>query len=184
MNTADSLFEGEKRPIFEAGRAVDAKYSFRKQGAEIIRKLKSLVGAYLAAEERKAKEEAERLRQEALKRAEEERAAREAELKRLQDEDPTMALLKKDELERQPEIPLDVPPQPIKVRAGGGVGTKIGLKTVYTAQIVDYKVALRHFSTHPNVKALIQDLANGVVRATKGSQEIPGVKVIEERKAA
>jgi hypothetical protein len=184
MGTADELFEIEKKPIREAGLAVDAKYAFRKQGAEVIKKLKSLIGFFLAAEEKKAKAEAERKRQEEIKKAEEEKAAREAELKKLEAEDPALAMLQREELMQQPEMPLPAPAQPVKMRAGGGVGSKIGLKTVYSAEIVDYKAALLHFAGHPNIKALIQDLANGVVRATKGTQEIPGVRVVEERKAA
>ena len=184
MNTADDLFDAEKKPIREAGLAVDAKYSFRKQGAEVIKALKKLVGAYLAAEERKAQEEAEKKRQAEIKKIEEERAAREAELKKLEAEDPALANLHRAELAKEPELPISAPSQPIKMRAGGGVGPKVGLKTVYRAEITDYTLALAHFSEYGQVKALIQDLASGVVRATKGAQEIPGVRVVQNREAA
>lgn len=167
---ADDLFEEEKKPILDAGRAVDAKFKFRVAVAEAVRKLKDMAGAFMAAEERRIEAEA--------KAARETEAARiAAERKELEDQDPALA-----HVTPQEELPLAAPKP--KVQAGGGVGPKLGLKSVWTGTVTDYDKALAHFKDHPQVRALIADLVQGVARATKGTVEIPGVEIKEERRAA
>ena len=54
------------------------------------------------------------------------------------------------------------------------------LKTFKYAQIEDYETALSFFKESPDIKNLVQDLANRAVRA---GITVPGTKVIEEQKA-
>lgn len=183
LSDADDLFEDEKKPIREQAAAVDAKYIFRKKNlADVVRKLKGLVGVFMAAEERRLKAEAERERLEALKKAEEERAAREAELKKLEEQDVTLAHLVREEMPTEAAPPPR--PQLIKVQGGGGVGPKIGLKSVWRAEITDYDAVLNYLKERQVVRDLIQDLIHGELRATKGQSQIPGIRIFEERVAA
>jgi hypothetical protein len=165
---ADDLFKGEKKPIVDAGRTVDAKFKFREAIAETVKKLKAMAGAFMAAEERRLAAEALKAREEAAARIAEDR-------KRLEAQDPALA-----HITPQEELPL-VAPKP-KVQAGGGAGAKLGLKSVWTATIVNYELTLKHFGEHPLIRALIADLANGVARSGKGTIQIPGVEIKEERK--
>ena len=167
---ADDLFKGEKGPIVTAGKAVDAKFKFREAVAETVKKLKAMAGAFMAAEERRLEAEAREKRNAEIAKAA-------AERKIVEGQDIALAAL---------DLLSDLPPKPqsVKVQAGGGNGSKLGLKSVWTGTVTDYDAALQHFKNHPQVKALIADLANGLARSTKGTMEIPGVEVKEERKAA
>lgn len=177
---ADDLFEAEKAPIRVKANAIDEKYRFRDA-------VKSVADRLRKAYERFAKAEEDRLRAEAQKKFEAERAALEAARKAAEEaqakllrEDPIAALT--SEPEPLPELPLA--PEPVKVQIGGGFGRKAGLKTDWLAQVEDYAAATSHFADHPDVKALIEKLATKAVKAAKGAISIPGVKVVEERRAA
>jgi hypothetical protein len=177
---ADEMFEAEKAPIRALGSAVDEKYRFRSAVKSIADRLRRAYESFAKAEEA-------RLRAEAQKKFEAERAAAEAARKvaeeaqaKLLREDPIAALTSTPE--PLPELPLA--PEPVKVQIGGGFGRKAGLKTEWVAQIDDYAAATTHFADHPDVKALIEKLATKAVKAAKGAIVIPGVKVIEDRRAA
>ena len=86
------------------------------------------------------------------------------------------------EPEPLPELPLA--PAPAKVQAGGGTGRKAGLKTGCVAVIEDYAAALKHFEHHADVRAAVGKLVRADVRLNKAQSKIPGVKVVEERRAA
>lgn len=60
----------------------------------------------------------------------------------------------------------------------GTRGRAMTLKATKRAEIVDYKETLQFFSESPDVKALVQDLAN---RAVRSGVTVPGTKVIEEK---
>jgi len=81
-----------------------------------------------------------------------------------------------------PELPLG--PEPVRVQAGGGVGRKAGLKTVWIPVIEDYKLVLDYYSEHPDIRAAVDKLVNHVVRDAKGAIVIPGVKITQDRKVA
>jgi hypothetical protein len=177
---ADAMFDAEKEPIRRKATAVDEKYRFRAAIESVATRLRK-------AYERFAKAEEDRLRAEAQKKFEAERAA--AEMARKAAEAAQAKLLREDPIaaytsppDPLPELPLA--PEPVKVQIGGGFGRKAGLKTEWVAQVEDYAAATAHFSEHPDMKALVDKLASKAVKAAKGVITIPGVKVIEDRRAA
>lgn len=66
-------------------------------------------------------------------------------------------------------------------RAGGATGKRASLRTQRRAVIEDYPAALQFFAEHPEVKELVQRLANKVA-AVNGT--VPGVKISTEQVAA
>ncbi len=172
---AEAQRKNEKQPHLDAGKEVDTKYSELKSCADNAgQKLKSELTKFLAAEERKHKEEQRKLEEQARKEAEEEREKLEKEAAKSQQniQVPTVEELVK-------------PIAPVKVNAGGGLGNKkVSLRTNYKAEITDYPKALQHFADHTEVKELILKLANRIVRTEKENANIPGVSVKEVKKAA
>lgn len=177
---ADAMHKAEKAPILAAGEAVETKFGFRKIAKTFADALKSVYEKFAVAEE-------DRLRKEAQARFEVERRAaeiarREVEMQRekLRRDNPIQALTTPE-----PELP-EIPhaPDAVKVNVGGGIGRAAGLKSVWVAQIEDYDLALHHFKNSPDIREALEKLVNAVVRAQKGAAEIPGVKVLEQRKAA
>jgi hypothetical protein len=59
-------------------------------------------------------------------------------------------------------------------------GRAISLKTLKRAEIVNYDEVLQFFKESPDVKGLVQDLANRAVRA---GVVVPGTNVVEEQQA-
>ena len=178
--TADAMHKSEKQPHLDAGRAVDDTYRFRESLDALSKRLNRLFTSIAAAEEA-------RLQAEAQKKFEEERAAAIAERQWIEAEraekmkiDPISALT-----DPEPELPI-IPSKPneVKVRVGGGIGRAAGLKTVYESEIIDYKATLAHFATHTDIVAAVEKLVKAAVRVTKNETNIPGVKVVEKRKAA
>lgn len=62
----------------------------------------------------------------------------------------------------------------------GTRGRAMTLRSTKYAEIVNYEETLKFFSESPDVKGLVQDLANRAVRA---GVTVPGTNVIEERQA-
>ena len=167
---ADAMFGVEKAPLIEASRACDAKWSFRKSVADVAERLRKVYGRFLAAEEA-------RLKAEAAAKLKAERERIEAERKAKLADDPVAALT-----EPEPQLPLL--PEPVKVQAGGGVGRRAGLKTVWVPTVTDYGAAAMFFINHPDLKAEVDRLVKHAVKDAKGSIVIPGVTINEDREAA
>ena len=177
---ADAMFTAEKEPHLEAGRAVDEKFRFRETVAKIATSLKGIFGKFMAAEEARQKAEAQKKYQAELAKADAERKRIEAERERLMQNDPIAALTSPEP--EMPELPLA--PAPVKVQTGGGIGNRAGLKSVWTPIIEDYDAALQHLKNAPDIIDALEKVVNAIVKAQKGSTSIPGVKVVEQRKAA
>ena len=167
---ADGMFKVEKAPLLEASRACDAKWSFRSATAGVAERLRKLYGRWAADEER-------RLHAEAAAKLKTETARIEAERKAKLADDPVGALT-----DPEPQLPL-LPDLP-KVQVGGGVGRRAGLKTVWVPTVNDYLAAAGYFAEHPDFKSAIDKLVNHAVRDSKGTLQIPGVTVTQERVAA
>lgn len=160
---AEKAHKEEKAPILEQERLVDAKWQPAfKSAKDTTKLLKDAAGVYMAAEE------------ERLLKIERERVA--AERARIEAERAKAVALNQP----PPPTPVTVVPRTIKVQAGGARGSKMGLKTVRIAVVVDYEKAWAAFRDHADMKALVQDLAN---RSARLGAEIPGVEVREERRA-
>ncbi len=176
----DAMHKAEKQRHLDASRAVDTKFDFRKAVATVADRLRDVFTAFMRAEETRQRAEAQKRFEEERRKAEEARKAAEEERNRLQNEDPTLALL--TEPQPLPELPLA--PEPVKVQVGGGFGRKAGLKTLYLGRIVDWQKDLHHFSGHQQVRDVLQKLVDADVRLNKAQCTIPGVEVLEERVAA
>lgn len=177
--TADENRESEKRPHLAASRAVDAKFKpLTEAAATGSSRLRSAFETFMREEENRLRREAQAKFEAERKAAEEERARIETERAEKYKSDPIAALT-----EDEPELPV-VPTAPaeVRVQAGGGVGRKAGLKSVFVATLTNYDAALKHFAKNEKVRDLIQKLGDAAVR--NGDREIPGFTVTEERRAA
>ena len=177
---ADVLHKAEKQPHLDAGRAVDAKFEFRKAVASVADRLRDVFTAFMRAEEARQRAEAQERFEDERRMAEEARQAAEEERRRLEQKDPTLSFI--TEPQPLPELPLA--PEPVKVQVGGGLGRKAGLKSFYVGTIVDWPKVLQHFAGHTQIRDLLQKLVDADVRLHKSQCSIPGVEVREERVAA
>jgi hypothetical protein len=178
---ADAMFEEEKEPIRKAGKAIDDKFGFRKNIEAASKALKGIFEAWMKAEEARRKAEAQKKFEEELAKAEAARKEAEEARKALEAEDPILAAI----TEPEPVIELPKAPAPVsKIQVGGGTGRRAGLKDVYEGVIEDWAAAAAHYSTHPDVQAIVQKLANADARNSKGTAQVPGVRMHQDRKAA
>lgn len=180
IKEADGLHEVEKRPILDAGKVVDDKFRFRASAKVLCERLRSRYETFMKTEEDRLKKEAAAKFQAEQERIRKERERIEAEAKKQMADDP-IAALTTDPVE-MPELPLA--PEPVKVQAGGGVGRKAGLKTVYLGEITDLKAVVEHFIGHSDLKELIDKLVARAVKTGGATTKIPGVTVKEDRRAA
>lgn len=177
---ADDMFKEEKKPLLEATRLCDDKYQFRGGLKVLSERLRSRYQTFLRQEEERLRQEAEAKYKAEQERVRKERERIEAERAKLMQDDPIQALTSPE-----PELPLaPLPPEIPKVQAGGGVGRKAGLKTVWHSQIVDYDAAFAHFSKHPDLRAELERLVKHAVRDSKGTAILPGVVITPERVAS
>lgn len=177
---ADAMHKDEKAPVLEAERKIEAKFAFRKTVSAIADKLRLQFGHWMAAEERRQREATQRefeAKQAAVK-AEQERISA-AFVAKVRD-DPVAALTDPNPV--LPEMPTA--PEPVRIQAGGGFGRRSGLRSEWVGVVEDHKQALTYFAEHPDVVALVAKLVKKAVKDSKGAVKIPGVKVVEDRKAA
>ena len=174
---ADQIRETEKAPHLEAGRAVDATYKPIVDGAkDLSTKLKRHVEPFLiekkrAEDERRrqAEEAARKLREEAERAAREAAEAGNAEARRQAEE----AAQRASEAQREAVTP--------KGTNAGKTGARVALRTERRARIVDYAAAHLALADHPEMKSLVEQLANRAVRA---GVPLAGIEVDEYQKAA
>lgn len=178
--SADGMFEAEKAPHLAAGRTVDEKFRFRDRVKEVCARLRVVAENILKAEEARLREEARIKHEAALREAQAERERIEADRAKLMIDDPIKAMT-----DPEPDLPpIPAEPEPVRVRAGGGVGRAMGLQSVWIGDIVDYEATIHHYRKHPEVRELIEKLVKRAVKADKSEANIPGVKVREDRRAA
>lgn len=180
VKRADTMFTTEKAPLLAATRACDEKYRFRTIASELAARLRKAFERFMVAEEDRRKAEAAANLRAEQKRIAAERARIEAEQAQRMQDDPVAALTEAPP--EMPELPLEA--EPVKIQAGGGVGRKAGLKTVWVPTVNDYLAAAGHFIQHPDLKAAIDKLVNHAVKDSKGTLVIPGVSIKEGRAAA
>lgn len=180
---ADKIREAQKKPHFEAGKAIDAKFQplvkLAKSAADTIR---DALGAH---ETRKARE-AERIRRE----AEEARMKVERDAARLRAE-AEAAAREAEKAGRPAPIPEPIPepapiptPEPLSAPVAairGAYGRAAAVKVVKVAKVVDQDRAYLALKAHPEMIALIAVLAQ---RAATAGIPLEGVEVTEERKVS
>lgn len=165
---ADEAHEAEKAPHLLAGREVDDKWRPIRVGAkELTTRLKEHVEPFLKRQKReaeaiaaKAREEADRLRREAADADRKSEAERADLIRQAQD------------AERRAE--------PKRVIAGRP-NMRVSLRKEKRARIVDYAACYAALAGHPDMKALVEQLAN---RAVKAGIPLAGVEVEEYERAA
>jgi ATPase subunit of ABC transporter with duplicated ATPase domains len=177
--------EAKVRPHLDAQKAINAEFKPLVDGAKAdADTIRGALSKYLAAEEAKARAEAER-------KAREENERRMAEHRRQQEEAArahaeAMAKAAAEKAAEPPppppvvESPVFVSPEPVKMQAGGQRGKKASLRTITRYEVTDYAVALAHVQHHPDVQAAVEKVAFAQARA--GAQ-VPGVRSFEEKVA-
>lgn len=165
--TADKRREELKKPHFEAGKAVDAKWQpMVKAAKEVADAIAKAMGAWETAKARKIAEEQRRAQEAMLREAEEARLAQEAGKPAPA---PTLAL-----------EPVPTPPPTTQVR--GAYGRAAAVKVVNVAKrISDKDALLKHYLTDDKLWIFLFDLAQKDIG--KGFT-VPGIEVAEERKVA
>lgn len=171
---AEEHHKVEKRPHLDAGRAVDDRWrdvitDIRELATKLKRHVEPFLVAQKRAEEeraRKAREEADRLAREAAEAARKAKAANDQE-----------AAEKARELQRQAAEADKA--SIVKNASAGRTGARVSVRTEKRAKIVDYAACLQALSDHPDVKALVEQLAQRAVRA---GMPLAGVEVIETEK--
>jgi hypothetical protein len=172
---ADTERETKVRPHLDAQKSINAEYKPLVDGAKSdADTLRGALSKYLAAEEAKARAEAER-------KAQEENARRMAEWKRQQEDAAKAAAeARANAPPPEPPAPVFVAPEPVKLQAGGQRGKKASLREITRYELTDFAAALAHVSNHPDIKAAVEKVAFAQARA---GAEVPGVRAFTENVA-
>lgn len=179
---ATDLHRVEKQPSLDVGRRVDEKWRELKEDPKALStRLKRHTDDFLREKDRKererqraAQEESDRLRREAEAAA---LAARHADI--LEDEEILAA--RHAEIERINEQAAAAQREAeARNVAAGRTGAKVSLRTFVSAEIIDFDALLVALKGRDEIKELVQSLAN---RAAKAGIELPGMKIVEERRA-
>lgn len=173
---AKDMHEREKEPHLTAGRAVDAKWRALKEDPDTLSKrLKRHMDDFLLEQQRieqerqrKAQEEADRLRKEAEAAA---IAARQSENEYEQ--------AKADRLTR--EAAAAEKEAQAKNTAAGRTGAKVSLRTFVSAKITDFDALLMALKDRQEIRECVEALAN---RAARSEVKLPGMEIISEQRAA
>lgn len=173
---ATDLHKVEKQPSLDEGRRVDDRWRDLKDGAaELSKRLKRHMDAFLQEQDRleqerqrKARDEADRIRREAEAAA---FKAAQADNDTGREEADRLAKQAAD-AEREAEA---------RNSSAGRTGAKVALRTFVSARVVDYDKAHAALKNHPEMKALVETLAN---RAVKAGVDLDGVERFEEKRAA
>lgn len=189
---ATDLHKVEKQPSLDEGRRVDDKWRDLKDGAaDWSKKLKRHLDDWLREQDRiererqrLAREEAERVAREAEEaRLAAERAAAQVEADGISD-DATIQAKEAAEAEaaRMAEQAAQAEREAQARNASAGrTGSKVALRTFTTAKITDFDALLLALKDRPEVVELVTTLAN---RAARSGVTLPGMEIIEERRAA
>lgn len=174
---ADALRVEEKRPLDEQVQAIQDRYNpFIQPKRGKVDRAKAVLGDVLAAWRKKLADE---------KAAAAAAAAREAEEKRRTAEEAMRAsrgdLAAREEAE---ELLADAKAAGKQAaKAGKAATTGTGLRTYYRAELADFEAAARHYWSRNRdaFEELVTKLAERDVQA--GKRDIPGVRVVEEKRA-
>lgn len=158
---ADKKRKAEKQPHLDAGKAVDDKWrSLTNDPKDVAKKVKRTLDAYMREQERVKREEAERLRQEAM-----------AQAKRSDNQEEVQAKFEQAQELEQAKTTV------------GTTGAKVRMREVVSAVITDFDKAAAdpQIKNHPDYRAFVQQLCDRAVRAGK---TIEGVERKETKEAA
>lgn len=191
---ATDLHKVEKQPSLDEGRRIDDKWrDLKEEPADMSKKLKRHMDAYLQEQQRleqerqrKAREEAQRIARE----AEEARiAAEKAAARKVADGISDAAAIAEHnnrlaEAERLAQQAAEAERDAqARNSSAGRTGARVALRTFVSAKVNDYQAAATALvlMKHPDILAVIDQLAN---RAVRSGQSLPGVERVEEQRAA
>lgn len=175
FSLSDKLRKKEKQPHLDAGRDVDAKWNALRKEAEVYKDIKnSVVQPWLAAENARLKKIADD--------AERERLAAEAkaipqEAHGAARETPSTGGVT---AAATSHVVTQSAPPPSFAPAKAGTQKTVSSRVEYVAVIDDYALALAHFADHPDIKSVVQNLAN---KQAKAQMTVPGCRIVEHGKA-
>jgi len=170
MKMAEKARVALKEPYLEHGRRIDSEFKpVAVSCSESIALAKSRLAAFVASEERRRHEEAEKARI-AAEEARRSAAALSGD-----------ALLSEDAVEeaRKAKVAAELAEAMTRVTVKGGTGRAMGLRTKRSARIVDQQAAMLFYASHLEMLALVLKLANADIRG--GRTAIPGVEIVEDR---
>lgn len=181
---ADEFHATEKRPVLDEAKRIDERWRDLREGAALmVKRLKGHIDAFLREQrlreeerQRKAREEAEIARREAN-----EAARKAAESDQKSESEAERAKIKAEAARKVEEAEAAERAAMARQTAAGRTGAKVALRTFVSARIVDYDAALQALKDSPEIRDLVQSLAN---RAVKSGFDLPGVERAEEQRAA
>lgn len=181
---ATDLHKVEKQPSLDEGRRVDDKWrGLKEEPAEVSKRLKRHMDAYLHEQARieRERQEAARREEERLRREAAEAARKAAEADQQSEAERQSAIEQARQLEQ--EAAAKAKEAEAKNASAGRTGARVALRTFVSARVNDYQAAATALvlMKHPDILAIIDQLAN---RAIKAGQSLPGVERIEEQRAA
>lgn len=186
---ATDLHKVEKQPSLDEGRRVDDKWRDLKElPAELSKRLKRHMDVFLQEQDRIERERVKAAQAEAdkIRRKAEEAEKRAAEAALAAEHSPDVASgfaaeaeAEADRLARQ-AADAEREAQTRNANAGR-TGAKVSLRTFVSARVTDYREAAIALLSHPEMRTLIDQLAN---QAIKAGTLLPGVERVEEKRAA
>lgn len=169
----------EKQPHLDAGRLVDAAY---KPVLTRLERAGNAIKALLTPWEikkRTAADAARRKAEEDARKADEEAKAKAREAEKANTID---AKIKADEAAERAEAAQKDAEKDRYTGTTGEFGRTVALRTTYRGEIADWDAALAFYSTYPIVREAVEKAIARDIRA--GTRVIPGVRIIQEQKAA
>lgn len=189
---ATDLHKVEKQPSLDEGRRVDDKWrGLKEDPADMSKKLKRHMDAYLQEQQRleqerqrKAREEADRIARE----ADEARiAAERAAAKKIADGMSDAAAIAEHsnrvaEADRLAQQAAEAEREAQARNASAGrTGARVALRTFTYAEITDFDALLMALKDRPEIRELVDTLAN---RAARSGVELAGMAIRSEQRAA
>jgi hypothetical protein len=188
---ATDLHKVEKQPSLDESRRIDEKWrDLKEDPADLSKKLKRHMDAYLQEQQRielerqrKAREEADRIQREAdaARIAAEQAAAkndnRETDAAAAAEHNNRIA-----EAERLARQAADADKEAQARNASAGrTGARVALRTFTYAEVTDFEKLLLALKDRPEVKEVVETLAN---RAARSGVELAGMAIRSEQRAA
>ncbi len=165
-----------KEPYLEKGRKIDAEFKPVAERADALMKpIKTMLAAFLQAEEARKRAEAEAARKEAEAKALAAQALRDDAFV-----GEHVAQVAKEAEQKAAQAQRLADYNAVK---GAESGRALGLRTHRKAKIVNAAMLVGHFANHPDILAVCEKLANAAIRAGVG-ETIPGIEIIEEKRVA
>ncbi|RMF07406.1 MAG: hypothetical protein D6773_03535 [Alphaproteobacteria bacterium] len=178
----DDERKAEKQPHLDAGRRIDGEY---KPLLDMLERSAKEVAARLT-DYLKRQEEARRKEREAQEAAARAAARAAAEARRAAERRNDIAgQIEAEQAAEEARRALDAAAKPVRVsvESDSGGANRRSLRRVRKAKIANISAAFVHYRDRPEVRELIERLANAEIRAARGrAVTIPGIEIIEEEK--